>query len=90
MLTEERQGLIVRLLTAEGAVGVADLARRLKVSRETIRRDLNRLAASGALRTTRGGALAVASAEPDARSAIAASRWWWRRNCAAGPPDRKE
>ena len=44
---------------------MAELVRELRVSRETIRRDLNALAARGLLVTTHGGALSSDRREPD-------------------------
>jgi DeoR family glycerol-3-phosphate regulon repressor len=57
MLTEERRRRILDRLLAEGAVAISALTRDLKVSRETVRRDLAALAGEGRLRQTRGGAM---------------------------------
>ncbi len=64
MLAEQRRGLILEVLAEKGSVSVAELYRRLKVSRETIRRDIARLAAENRLRKTHGGALSRDSVEP--------------------------
>jgi len=53
----ERQELIERQLRDEGRVSVVDLARRFDVTTETVRRDLDRLERSGALRRVHGGAV---------------------------------
>lgn len=53
---EERYNNIMRLLTEKGRVSSAELSSALNISRETIRRDLNRLAQEGRLVKTRGGA----------------------------------
>jgi DeoR/GlpR family transcriptional regulator of sugar metabolism len=52
-------------LARTGALSVSELVRRLAVSRETVRRDLNALALRGLLVTTHGGALATDRVEPD-------------------------
>lgn len=59
MLAEKRRGLILEILDKKGSVSVTELHRRLKVSGETIRRDITRLAAGNKLRKTHGGALSV-------------------------------
>lgn len=64
MLAEKRRALILEILTESGSVSVTELYRRLKVSRETIRRDITRLDAENKLRKTHGGALSVNSVEP--------------------------
>ncbi len=52
-------------MARDGALSVAELVRELRVSRETVRRDLNTLAARGLLVTTHGGALSSDRREPD-------------------------
>ena len=47
MLAEQRHQYILSELGRSGALSVAELVRSLDVSRETIRRDLNALAARG-------------------------------------------
>lgn len=64
MLAEKRRALILDILAESGSVSVTELYRRLKVSRETIRRDITRLDAENKLRKTHGGALSVDSVEP--------------------------
>ncbi|MEE8444964.1 MAG: DeoR/GlpR family DNA-binding transcription regulator [Alphaproteobacteria bacterium] len=51
-----RQSAILNEVTARGSCEVADLAHRLGVSGETIRRDIKRLASDGRLRKVHGGA----------------------------------
>jgi len=65
MLAEQRQHYILERLGQDGALSVAELVAHLKVSRETIRRDLNALAMRGLLLMTHGGALAPGRREPD-------------------------
>jgi len=65
MLAEQRRDRILSILDEKGSVSVIELCRRLPVSRETIRRDITRLAAENRLRKTHGGALSVDQVEPD-------------------------
>ena len=64
MLAEQRRDQILDILTEKGSVSVNELFRRLKVSRETIRRDITRLGAERRLRKTHGGALSIDQVEP--------------------------
>ncbi|KQP41203.1 DeoR family transcriptional regulator [Methylobacterium sp. Leaf104] len=57
MLTDHRHQEILSRLHGTGRVGVADVAFFLKVSEETIRRDLKVLEARGLLRRIHGGAV---------------------------------
>ena len=57
MYAMERQELIERLLLGEGRVSVIELARRFEVTTETVRRDLDQLERTGALRRVHGGAV---------------------------------
>jgi DeoR/GlpR family transcriptional regulator of sugar metabolism len=66
LLGEERRELILRWLGTEGKVRASDLAVRLRVSLDTVRRDLQELADAGSLRRVHGGALPPASPGPDA------------------------
>ncbi len=59
MLQVRREAEIVRVLRARGPASVDDLARRLRVSASTVRRDLARLDARGTLQRVRGGAAAA-------------------------------
>ena len=59
-----RHQLIVNLLATAGRVEVADVARRLEVAQETVRRDLRALERDGCLERVHGGAVALASS-PD-------------------------
>lgn len=56
MLPPQRQQIILELLEAEGSVRTLPLARRFKVTDETIRHDLDALAAAGRLLRIHGGA----------------------------------
>ncbi len=57
MLALQRQREILRLIEQEGAVRVANLARRFKVTEETIRRDLTTLENTGRVTRSHGGAV---------------------------------
>ncbi|MBK0418459.1 DeoR/GlpR transcriptional regulator [Leucobacter sp. CSA1] len=56
---KQRRSLVTELLGAHGRVEVSDLAARLGVAEETIRRDLRLMEAEGQLARTRGGAVSV-------------------------------
>ncbi len=56
----ERRDRILGLLQEEGKVVALDLAHRLNVSIDTIRRDLDYLASAGSIRRVHGGALPAA------------------------------
>ena len=65
MLQEDRHRRIRALLAYDGQASTQRIANELGVSRETVRRDVLRLEASGDLRRVHGGILAgVAEAEP--------------------------
>jgi DeoR/GlpR family transcriptional regulator of sugar metabolism len=76
----ERRDRILGLLQEEGKVVALDLARRLNVSIDTIRRDLDHLASTGSIRRVHGGALSPAPVpgpihqriqeEPDAKAEL--------------------
>ena len=57
MLKEERRRNILALLRREGKVVARELSESLQISEDTIRRDLNELAATGLLQRVHGGAL---------------------------------
>jgi DeoR/GlpR family transcriptional regulator of sugar metabolism len=57
MLKEERQSLILREVNIHNKVLLADLSRKLAVSEDTIRRDLQDLSDAGQIIKVRGGAL---------------------------------
>ena len=54
MIAAQRQAEILRLLSAEGSIGITDLADRLGVSLETVRRDVKPLVARGAVARMHG------------------------------------
>lgn len=64
MLAEQRRTLILDLLNRKGSVSVTELYERLQISRETIRRDITRLANEGKLTKIHGGALSSNTVEP--------------------------
>lgn len=57
MLKEERQAYILRQINLHNRVLSADLSEKLKVSEDTVRRDLNELAETGKVTKVYGGAL---------------------------------
>ncbi len=61
MLPVERQREIVSRVETAGSVRTVELARALEVAQETIRRDLDKLAAEGRLTRIHGGALSLAN-----------------------------
>jgi DeoR/GlpR family transcriptional regulator of sugar metabolism len=65
VLAEERQRLILSIVNVRGSISITEIQRKLKVSRETIRRDLVALADEQRLRKTHGGALSLEQREPD-------------------------
>jgi DeoR/GlpR family transcriptional regulator of sugar metabolism len=65
VLAEQRQSLIVSMVNQRGSLSITEIQRKLKVSRETIRRDLMLLAHRNALRKAYGGALSVERGEPE-------------------------
>jgi len=71
MLAEQRQHYILDKLSHDGALSIGELVKQLQVSRETVRRDLNVLAARGLLQMTHGGALAAGHREADVASRLA-------------------
>ena len=62
MLTEERKALILERLHRDGRVLATPLAGELRVSEDTVRRDLRELAAEGQLKRVHGGALPLSRA----------------------------
>lgn len=64
MLAHRRDAEVLKRLAAAGSVAIADLAEAFGVSRETIRRDLKRLAGQGALSLVHGGAAIFTAQEP--------------------------
>src|SRR5215208_7355577 len=63
-LSAERREQILQLLRDDGRIVAADLPERLGVSLDTVRRDLDELAATGLLRRVRGGALPPSPVSP--------------------------
>ena len=70
MYATERHEQIELLLAARGRVGVVDLAERFDVTTETIRRDLDHLESTGALRRVHGGAVGRERASAVATAAV--------------------
>jgi DeoR family fructose operon transcriptional repressor len=63
MLRESRHERLLRMLREEGVLPVTDIARRLRVSEATARRDLAELSDAGRLTRVYGGAVAREAAE---------------------------
>jgi DeoR family glycerol-3-phosphate regulon repressor len=72
VLAEQRQSLILDMVNQRGAMSITDIQRKLKVARETIRRDILQLAERRAVTRTHGGAVALKASEAvlDERQAI--------------------
>jgi DeoR/GlpR family transcriptional regulator of sugar metabolism len=64
MLKSARQDFIVEALRRDGRVLASELAARLGISDDTVRRDLSELADAGVLQRVHGGALPMAPALP--------------------------
>lgn len=64
VLPDQRREAVLATLARDGRVVAAQLAATLGVSDDTIRRDLDELAAAGRVRRVRGGALPAATATP--------------------------
>ncbi|HUL09370.1 MAG TPA: DeoR/GlpR family DNA-binding transcription regulator [Candidatus Acidoferrum sp.] len=64
MLAEQRQSVILAMVNERGSLSITEIQRKLRVSRETIRRDLMLLADRNALRKAYGGALSLERSEP--------------------------
>jgi DeoR family fructose operon transcriptional repressor len=73
VLVEERRQRVLDLVSQRGFIALADLARSIRVSESTLRRDLDYWHQQGSLRRTHGGAIFVGDAailpELDERSA---------------------
>src|SRR5262245_36910502 len=57
--------MILAMVNQRGSLSITEIQRRLKVSRETIRRDIVLLADRNALRKAYGGALSLERSEPE-------------------------
>ena len=67
MLTSQRKKLILARLVADGEIIAKELARELRISEDTVRRDLRELAHAGQLQRVHGGALPASAAVGDMR-----------------------
>ncbi|MBZ4281108.1 DeoR family transcriptional regulator, partial [Mycobacterium tuberculosis] len=56
-LPAQRRAKVLEIIGKNGSVTVPELARQFAVSRDTVRRDLDQLGASGALHRAHGGAV---------------------------------
>jgi len=65
VLAEQRQSVILAMVNQRGSLSITEIRRKLKVSRETIRRDLMLLADRNVLRKAYGGALSLERSEPE-------------------------
>ncbi|MDY0883336.1 DeoR/GlpR family DNA-binding transcription regulator [Dongia soli] len=66
VLPEERRHRLLELLRRNGKIVATEVSQLLAVSEDTVRRDLNELAAAGLLRRVHGGALPVLPLTPAA------------------------
>src|ERR1700736_4093358 len=57
VVVEERRQRVLDLVSRKGFIGLAELARSIRVSQSTIRRDLDHLHQHGLLKRTHGGAI---------------------------------
>jgi DeoR/GlpR family transcriptional regulator of sugar metabolism len=57
--------MILSMVNQRGSLSITEIQRKLKVSRETVRRDIMLLADRQALRKTHGGALSIERTEPE-------------------------
>lgn len=62
MLSHDRKSKILEIAQSEGTLRVEDLAQRLGVADQTIRRDLSHLAKSGQIQRVHGGAVLTSTA----------------------------
>lgn len=85
MYAQERQRLILEQLERTGRVAVAELAEHFEVTTETIRRDLDHLAAESLVQRVHGGAVPrrTGPAEPDLETRRATNVQVKRRIAAA-------
>ncbi|MFO1055500.1 MAG: DeoR/GlpR family DNA-binding transcription regulator [Dongiaceae bacterium] len=67
MLAAERQRLILSMVNSRGSISITEIRRKLRVSRETIRRDIVALHGTQRLRKTHGGAVSLDQSEPEMR-----------------------
>jgi DeoR/GlpR family transcriptional regulator of sugar metabolism len=65
MLSEDRRRLLLEKVKAKGSLSVAEAEKTLDVSRMTVHRDLDLLAAQGFVRKVHGGVVAVAAGDDD-------------------------
>jgi DeoR/GlpR family transcriptional regulator of sugar metabolism len=72
VLVEERRQRVLDLVSRKGFVGLAELARAIRVSQSTIRRDLEHLHQQGRLRRTHGGAVSPGEGEGEGEDALPA------------------
>ena len=63
MLKEERHQNILAILRRDGKIVASALSDLLQISEDTVRRDLNEMAATGLLQRVHGGALPKAPSE---------------------------
>lgn len=64
MLPPERHAIILEEVSRQPAVSIRSLTERLGVSRETVRKDIERLAQENKLHQVRGGATGIRTHEP--------------------------
>lgn len=79
MLPSQRHQIILRQVSRQPAVTIRELTQSLGVSRETVRKDIEQLAASNRLLQVRGGAMRILKAEPPSETRAATNREGKRR-----------
>lgn len=70
MLPSERHSIILQEVASHPAVSIRQLTERLGVSRETVRKDIETLAADSKLQQVRGGATQIRTQEPPIRDRV--------------------
>jgi len=71
MLPSQRHQVILRQIAVQPAVTIRELTASLGVSRETVRKDIEHLAAENRLAQVRGGATRILTAEPPSQTRAA-------------------
>ncbi len=74
MLPSQRHQVILHRVAAQPAVTIRELTTSLGVSRETVRKDIEQLAAENRLLQVRGGATRILTAEPPSQMRAATNR----------------
>src|SRR5205809_6213386 len=84
MLKRERQSFILRQVNLHKKVLSSDLSQEMKVSEDTIRRDLNELSENGKIIKVHGGALSKSFHRSALSLSLSLSRWRGTAGMLAG------